>query len=90
MIQLARNGCAKSEVARVQQRISVIMNQFSMAEKAVVQKNSGRSKLEFLEKELANAQRRREGLGLTMVVTGEYGNLTWNASLLPLMMNTLP
>ena len=52
---------------------SAIMNQLSTAEKPAVQKSSSQNKLEFLGKELANAQRRREALRLTMVVTGSSG-----------------
>ena len=62
---------------------SAIMNQLSTAEKPAVQKSSSQNKLEFLGKELANAQRRREALRLTMVMTGSSGYFEWNAFLLP-------
>ena len=60
---------------------NVIMNRLSMTEKPVVQKSSSRHELQFLGNELANAQRRRETLRLTMVVAAPC--LAMNASLLP-------
>ena len=58
------------------------MGRLSVAERPVL-KSSSRNELEFLGKELANAQRRKEALGLTMVVTGDLWYLSLNASLLP-------
>ena len=64
------------------------MNRLSMAEKSVVRKSSSRNELEFLGKELANAQRRKEALRLTMVIIGPIGNLARNASLSPAMKSS--
>ena len=63
---------------------SVTLNRLFMAEKSAVQKSSSRSELQCLGKELTSAQRRREALRLTMVVTGDL-YLAWNADWLPLM-----